>query len=68
MCGSVATVVFVRSGLRASENVPAPVPATGLSSQSCHASPHQVQRLFDPKSLSRSGPVPAEVTGFVNSR
>ena len=30
--------------------------------------PHQVQRLFDPKSLSRSGPVPAEVTGFVNSR
>ena len=40
----------VRAKRPRGSDVPAPVPATGLSSQSCHASPHQVQRLFDPKS------------------
>ena len=45
LCGSVTTMLFVRSSRWVSSNVPAPVPRHGCASHASHASCHQSQRL-----------------------
>ncbi len=55
MCGSVVTIEPTRISRLAISNVPAPLPPAGASSQSCHASFHQVQRLLELRSARRFG-------------
>src|SRR5687768_12582187 len=68
LCGSVAKVVLLRIGRRATANDAAPVPAMGSSSNSVQASSHQVHLLFELNEPNRPGSDPAGLTGFVNSR